>query len=123
MKDKPRLHHLISMMAYIDIDEFIIPDFSLVLPAEAMASNFRNDRVFRFNRRNATLNYYGYGNLDRSDIIVRGIQMNDAWINRGFYILEGKVQTKINRKIFGESMKDLKKLILKFNKIEFVDMG
>jgi hypothetical protein len=119
MLDKPEIKHIISMMDFLNIDDFVIPYFSLRLPIEANGDNYRSEKVFKFNRRNGSMTYFGSGSSHLDDIIIRGIQINDAWISRAFNFLSMEIDVKLKKKVEGECMNDLRMLLMKFNKIDF----
>jgi hypothetical protein len=117
----PKLQHLISMMDFLCIDDFVIPDFNLRLPIETMTTNFRPDRIFKLHRRNGSMTYFGSGSAFNNDIVIRGIQINDTWIKRAYHFLTIEVDAKLNKKVKNECMPYLKRMLLKFNKIEFCE--
>jgi hypothetical protein len=122
MIEEPRLGHLISMMTYLNVDDFIIPDFNIRLPIEALADNFRPERIFKLHRRNGSITYYGSGSFNKDDIVIRGIQINDVWIARAYSFLADAIRERIKEKIKDECIPELGKLLLKFNYIDFVEM-
>jgi len=124
---EPTLTQLVRMMDYMGLDSHVIQHMGLPLPFEADGENYRPDKLFRI-YRNGTMEYRGWGlakmNISprKLDVTIGGIPATQRWISRAHLFLSDEVRHKINAKIVYARMPNVGKLILKFNKLEFIDL-
>lgn len=124
----PTIDQVLKMMDFLQRDSFVIPYYDLPLPQEADYDNYRPNKVFTL-INDGTMSYRGIGVNDfsgnhdiRMDIIITGIKPTQKWINRSYLFLCDDVMAKIRLKTQRATMRDIGKLILRFNGLSFIDM-
>lgn len=124
------VENIAKMMTYLGKDSFVIPHHSLPLPFEADGENYRPSKIFRI-FKNGLMEYHGYGlsysrmnpSAGKMDITIGRIPPSDRWLTRAYIFLIDEVRDKVRVKTAFSHMKNVGKLVLKFNGLEFVDLA
>lgn len=126
---EPTVEKLISMMVYLGRHHYVIPCYNLPLPFEADGDNYRPNKMFRL-LTNGTMEYQGWGlatsrmnpSPGKNDVCVSGISLSSRWVSRAYLFLSDEVREKVKAKTANAKMKDVGNLLLRFNKLEFIDL-
>lgn len=102
----------------------MVPHHNLELPPECDGNNYRPEKYFRL-LRDGSMTYTGWGIVANrqmsSNVMHYGIKPNQKWIDRAYIFLVDEVKNRIKQNTMGCRMKYIEKLILKFNKIDFIN--
>lgn len=121
----PMLNDIVRMMRFLDIETYVIPHWNMELPEEAMGENFRPDKVFRL-FKNGTMSYTGSGSvpkISRPDISIVGMKVPDRYLERSYRFMKDDCAKKIVQSTKNIKMDNAASLIVKFNKLSFIDIN
>jgi hypothetical protein len=124
----PTINQVLMMMDFLQKDSFIVPYYDLPLPPEADDKNYRPNKIFTL-LNDGTLSYKGFGvknfsgkNVLKKDIIITGIKPTQRWIDRSYLFLADDVRAKVRLQTQKATMRDVAKLVLRFNGLSFLDI-
>lgn len=118
---KATIEKNILLLKYYGAPYFSVPYYNLQVPREADGDNFRPDKQFRF-VSNGDIIYLGKGRGREGypDITVMGIKPDKTWTDRIYIELGASVKLKVSIQAKKSLIKNFARLIMKFNKIDFI---
>lgn len=131
----PNLDAVFKMMDFLEVDSYVIPHYHLPLPPQADGEHYRPEKVFRLHN-DGTMTYHGQGVgsirmvpkfIKHGPITITNIKPSDRWIERAYIHILSDVHEEVERRAKKAVMsriselKKVKKLILKFNSLDFVE--
>jgi hypothetical protein len=121
----PTIDKISRMMEFLGIDYYTIPHYNLPMPSAAEGENYRPEKMFRL-FPNGRMTYFGWGYVPRGikdNITIDNLIPDQRYIDRAYIFLNDDVKEKIQEKTKFSGMKNIQKLLLKFNHLEFVDLS
>jgi hypothetical protein len=115
----PTIIRIISMMAFLEVDDYLVPSYDLPPHEDIRPSELRDSRMYRFFRKDRTMTYTGVG-MGKQKVVVHNLRLSPPYSERLYSVLVADCRKKMQTEQKRTHMKRLGKILAKFSGIEFV---